>query len=425
MGTFVAVVFGAALFSVCAGLFTSAIILNGESDDDYVGAIAVFATMGAISVFASLFVVASTVSLSVEQRRPDMALLRSLGATPRQVRRLVVREIAVVSLTAAVVGTAGGVPIARWLGDVFAGADGLPETFEYRSNLLPLGASIAATFAAAWISAAAAARAAGRTSPAEAMTGAATGQQRLGVTRWLLGLLFTGGWVALVIVAATTNDDPGLAVGYVFMASATVLLGAAMLGQVVVRPISRVVGVLFRVTPTGTLAATNAVTEARRTASSATPVALMVAINVGMVQASLAAADLDTEGTQLWSLWIMIAISVGFAAIAVVNTTAMTITRRRSQLASLRLAGATPAQVRRSSEIEAAIGAIAGAVIGLVVAAGACWAFANALDLSLADMTEPVLIAGLSLFAVALAILAAFITAGRIAADPTLLTQDE
>ena len=99
-GTFASVLFGAVLFSLCATLFTSAIILNGESGEDYVGAIAVFATMGAISVFASLFVVASTVALSVEQRRADMALLRSAGATPRQVRRLVLREIALVTLPA-------------------------------------------------------------------------------------------------------------------------------------------------------------------------------------------------------------------------------------------------------------------------------------------------------------------------------------
>lgn len=425
VGTFVSVGFGAALFSLCAGLFTSAIILSDETGVDYGGEIAVFATMGAISVFASLFVVASTVALSVEQRRADMALLRSVGATPRQVRRLVLREVAVVAIVAALIGAALGVPLAAGLAGVFAGFDDFPAQFEYRSNPLPLIVSICVIWVAAFLSALSAARGAGRASPAEAMTGASAGRQRLGVVRWLFGLVTLGGFVALTIVSATTNDEPGLGVGYVFMASAVGLVGVALLGQVVVRPAARLVGVVFRATSTGSLAVANAIAESHRTAATAGPVALMLAVNVGMVQASLAADDLGTDGTQLWSLYVIIAISVGFAGIAVVNTTAMTITRRRDQLASLRLAGATPRQVRRSAEVESALATLAGSAIGVAIAMVVCWAFALAVDVSFLGLVQWGLIASLVALALVLAVITATTTAGRLLADPMLLAQGE
>ncbi|MEQ9163199.1 MAG: FtsX-like permease family protein, partial [Ilumatobacter fluminis] len=181
----------------------------------------------------------------------------------------------------------------------------------------------------------------------------------------------------------------------------------------------------FRATTTGSIAAMNAVADARRTAATAGPVALMMAINVGMVQATVAANDMGTEGSQMWSLWIMIAISVGFAAIAVVNTTAMTIVRRRTELASLRLAGATPAQTRRSSQTEAVIAALTGSAIGVVIATAACWAFAVATGVSLIGMFEPALIGGLAGFAMVLAAGSAHVAARRAIGDPTLLVEVE
>lgn len=165
-----------------------------------------------------------------------MALLRSVGATPRPVRRLVIGEVAVVAMVAALLGTFGGIPVARWLAGVFAGFDELPDGFAYRSNWIPVLVSIVATWGVAVLSASGAARAAGRASPAEAMTGSVAGQQRLGVVRWVVGVVFVAGAIALVVVAATVNDDPGLAIGYVFMSSACALIGVASLGQVAVVP---------------------------------------------------------------------------------------------------------------------------------------------------------------------------------------------
>ena len=60
--------------------------------------IAIFGTMGGIAGFVALFVVAGTFALAIAQRRRETAVLRALGATPRQVRRLIATEALFVSL---------------------------------------------------------------------------------------------------------------------------------------------------------------------------------------------------------------------------------------------------------------------------------------------------------------------------------------
>ena len=73
--------------------------------------IAVSGTMGGITGLVALFVVAGTFSLVMAQRRREIAALRALGATPRQIRRLVAGEALIVSVVAGALGLAAG---RRW-----------------------------------------------------------------------------------------------------------------------------------------------------------------------------------------------------------------------------------------------------------------------------------------------------------------------
>ncbi|MEU8612200.1 ABC transporter permease, partial [Actinoplanes sp. NPDC048791] len=57
---------------------------------------ALLGTAGGITTFVSVFVVASTFAFAVAQRRRELGLLRTAGATPGQVRRMVLAEAAVV-----------------------------------------------------------------------------------------------------------------------------------------------------------------------------------------------------------------------------------------------------------------------------------------------------------------------------------------
>ena len=59
--------------------------------------IAVTASFGGLALFIAIFVVASTMGLSIQQREREIALLRAVAATPRQIRRMIAWEAAIVA----------------------------------------------------------------------------------------------------------------------------------------------------------------------------------------------------------------------------------------------------------------------------------------------------------------------------------------
>ena len=82
-----------------------------------------------IALFVGAFVIANTLSITVAQRARELATLRTLGATARQVRFTVVLEGLVTGLVASVVGLGVGLGLAKGLEALFdaLGAD-LPLT---------------------------------------------------------------------------------------------------------------------------------------------------------------------------------------------------------------------------------------------------------------------------------------------------------
>ena len=75
-----------------------------------------------------------------------------------------------------------------------------------------------------------------------------------------------------------------------------------------------------------------------------------------------------------WGVWLVIGLATAFAALALVNTAAMTTTERRDELATIRLLGGTAGHATRMVTLEmlptvvAAVGA--GAAIVAVAVAG-------------------------------------------------------
>src|SRR5262249_61367246 len=105
-----------------AGLLTGVPRRDAEPDPG-AGLLAVAAallgTTSGLAGFVSVFVVASTFAYAVAARRREFGLLRTAGATPRQIRRLVLGEALAVGVLASAAGGALGIviapPFARWL----------------------------------------------------------------------------------------------------------------------------------------------------------------------------------------------------------------------------------------------------------------------------------------------------------------------
>ncbi|WP_217913196.1 ABC transporter permease [Miltoncostaea marina] len=79
----------------------------------------VLLAFGGIALFVGAFVIVNTLSITVAQRTRELATLRTLGASRRQVLRSVVAEAAVIGLAASLAGLAAGYGLARGLTALF------------------------------------------------------------------------------------------------------------------------------------------------------------------------------------------------------------------------------------------------------------------------------------------------------------------
>ncbi|MFJ4795003.1 FtsX-like permease family protein [Kitasatospora purpeofusca] len=238
--------------------------------------------IGGTSLLVAVLVVTGTFALVVQQRHRELALLRAVAATPRQVRRLIGREAVLVGLLAGLPGVCAGLPVAVWLYGRFVALGAVPETLRLTPGFLPFLAGFAATAAGAWAAARISARRVSRIRPAEALAEAAVERPGLGRGRSLAGVgLLIGGAVLLAVLStlhAEAASTPVTFLTVVVLATAVSLLGPPLVraGVAVLSLPLRA----FRVA--GHLAAANAGSGSRRTAAAVTPLALLIAM-VGTV----------------------------------------------------------------------------------------------------------------------------------------------
>jgi len=72
---------------------------------------------GLMVLVVAVLGVASPLSLAVQQRHRELALLRAVGATPRQVRRMILVEAVLLSLVATALATLPSSYLGRWIFD--------------------------------------------------------------------------------------------------------------------------------------------------------------------------------------------------------------------------------------------------------------------------------------------------------------------
>ena len=249
---------------------------------------------GFVALFVGAFVIANTLGITVAQRMRELATLRTLGATRRQVYWSVVLEALVIGIVASVIGLFFGLGLAKLLNQLFVsfGID-LPQVgtvFATRTIVVALAVGIVVTL----IAAIRPALRATRVEPIAAVReGAMVPPGRL--ARF-------GPYIALVVIAvafalmlfglfgggATKMRLLLLGVGVVL-----VFIGVAMLAPTLVPPIARVLGfpaARFGGAP-GMLARGNSIRNPQRTASTAS--ALMIGLTL-VTLVSVLAAGLKT-----------------------------------------------------------------------------------------------------------------------------------
>lgn len=254
---------------------------------------AILLGFGGVALATSAIVIANTFAIVLAQRTRELALLRCLGATRRQVRRMVLTEAAVLGAVASTAGVLAGLGVA-WaamaaLGAADVGvpiAAGLSPT--PTSVLLPWAVGVLVTLVAAWWPA----RAATRVSPLAAMqpVGSPTAGSRAGAV-CILGAaaLLVLGVLGLTYAALSRSVGIGVAGGVLSFA------GVLLLGVLVVPWAVRTLGALTPWTGVpGRLAVDHAVSNPRRAA--ATSAALLVGVTlITMTSVGAASAQRTAE----------------------------------------------------------------------------------------------------------------------------------
>ncbi|WP_276357887.1 ABC transporter permease [Cohnella caldifontis] len=151
--------------------------LMGESADRNLNQVLtiIFGTLVGLVVISTVAVIYNAFHISVLERIRQFGLLRTIGATPRQIRHLVFREASTLALIGIPLGLAvgwGGLWLVLWLmiqsGFQILQMESFHLTFHWWIMGLSVGVGIAAVFAAAWLPA----RKAAKVSPVEAVKGA-------------------------------------------------------------------------------------------------------------------------------------------------------------------------------------------------------------------------------------------------------------
>ncbi len=179
--------------------------------------------LGGTSLIVAILAVAGTLALAVRQRERELAVLRAVGATPRQLRRLVGRETLLVATAAAVPGALLGLLLGRFLYGRFVALGAVPETVPLVVGPFPVLAAVAATVSAAWVAAWFSSRRISGLRPVAALGEASDEKRSRGRLRAIVGLVFAAGGVVLALVLTKVSTDAAAGP----LAPLTALMGAA------------------------------------------------------------------------------------------------------------------------------------------------------------------------------------------------------
>lgn len=231
--------------------------------------------LGGTSLLVAVLVVVGTLALSVQQRQRELAMLRAIAATPRQIRKLLGGEALLVSAAAGVLGSGAGILLGLWLRSRFVALGAMPANLQLVVSPFPLLAAVAATVGAAWAAALVSARRTARIRPVEALGEATLQGGGLPRARVVAGVLALAAGVTLTVLVSNLTTES--ASSPVTMLTALVwTIAIALLGPVIVRVVTALP--LRAPGAGGFLSAANLRANTKRMAAVITPLSLLIAM---------------------------------------------------------------------------------------------------------------------------------------------------
>ena len=243
--------------------------------------------LAGVAVFVGAFIIQNTFRIIVAQRTRELAMLRAIGATARQVTWMVAVEAVIVGVVASAVGIGVGVVLAVGIKAAFSafgfGIPTGPVTIASRTILVGMTVGVVVTLVSSLLPA----RKAAKVAPIAALRDEQPTSRDLG-RRITIGTLVTAVGGLLLLLGLFADFDNAIAV--VGLGALVSFVGVSILAPLAARLFARVAGSplprMFGVT--GRLAQENAIRRPRRTAATAS--ALMIGVALVSVIAVLSAS---------------------------------------------------------------------------------------------------------------------------------------
>ena len=246
VGALVALTFGVALLGVAINV-GSAVERTGhtagltrEDRAQLADLTSLFGIMSGVALFMSVFVVGSTFGFVVASRRRQLGLLRLVGATPRQVRRMVLGESAVVAVFAAVAGcllaavaSPAFLALLEWRGILRVD---LASPASWLAWAIAAPSGIAVALLGTWRSS----KRAARVSPMAVFQEAGVERRRPSTWQLVIGALCLGGAGTMMVLARELNPVFALVTG--ILMPEVVVLGVYCFGGWIFPGLASLVG---------------------------------------------------------------------------------------------------------------------------------------------------------------------------------------
>ncbi|MFB7934126.1 FtsX-like permease family protein [Streptomyces sp. NPDC056039] len=364
-GRFLATLLSAFLGAVIVMTFNSMHDTAGQPGVDPVSRETLSTAAGVVGGYGTLlvfFAIASTLTVNVRQRAAERELLRCSGATPAQIKRMVVGEAVAVALVGAALAIGPALLGGRALLEVFQDSGQVAQSVEYSFGPVASASGVGITLLAA----AGAAFLAVRRATGE-------GQQR-GRARTVLA------YTALVAGAASATST------FVFSATDAALMAPPAYGAILLsvgcalRAPRLLAVVLDRLPfdgPSSWLAVRNLRERAGQLAgilmslilftAVATATLTMQAVESDAVEASGLVKSVDAKNLETLNFTV-VGIIVVFVCVMLVNSLYAATGYRLREFGQQRLAGATPGQVLTLVGVEGLILMVTGVVFGTLAA---------------------------------------------------------
>jgi putative ABC transport system permease protein len=236
-----------------------------------------------IALFVGIFLISNTFTMLVAQRTKEIALMRAVGASRKQITRSVLAEAALVGLMASAVGFVLGIGLAVGLRSGMAAFDMKMPDGPLILSATPVIAAVSVgvliTMLAAWLPG----RRAAKIPPVAAMNSVhAVATTKSLVLRNSIGAAVTALGAAGIVAGASTGGDDGRM--YIGAGAFLALIGVIILIPLLSRPVIALVRPLL-VGPfgvAGKLAGQNAVRNPRRTGATASALAIGLTLVTGL-----------------------------------------------------------------------------------------------------------------------------------------------